>query len=156
MHFPVRRTSRRACIGFNRFPAFFSVFILCRIRTVGNAAARFTAFIIYCCTVQVSYAQRREHQAPPVFAACFAEQYAQRAILSRRIDRFPVLFFRKTEFADGKLRKVERPKKKNPLHLQKTLTTVELAEITNKKLRSALSVLNRSADNIAEESDKLV
>ena len=56
--------------------------------------------------------------------------------------------------ADGKLRKVERPKKKNPLHLQKT--TVELAEITNKKLRSALSVLNRSADNIAEESDKLV
>jgi len=31
-------------------------------------------------------------------------QYAQRAILSRRIDRFPVLFFRKTEFADGKLR----------------------------------------------------
>ena len=58
--------------------------------------------------------------------------------------------------ADGKLRKVERPKKKNPLHLQKTLTTVELADITNKKLRSALSVLNRSADNIAEESDKLV
>ena len=72
--------------------------------------------------------------------------------------------------ADGKLRKVERPKKKNPLHLQKTLTTVDLAEITNilhkyllyfnsitnKKLRSALSVLNRSADNIAEESDKLV
>ena len=84
------------------------MFILCRIRTVGNAAARFTAFIIYCCTVQVSYAQRREHQAPPVFAACFAEQYAQRAILSRRIDRFPVLFFRKTEFADGKLRIVFR------------------------------------------------
>lgn len=37
--------------------------------------------------------------------------------------------------ADGKLRKVERPKKKNPLHLQKTLTTVELAEITNKKTK---------------------
>ena len=34
--------------------------------------------------------------------------------------------------ADGKLRKVERPKKKNPLHLQKTLTTVELAEIKQK------------------------
>ena len=108
MHFPVRLTSRRAFGGFNRFPAFFSMFILCRIRTVGNAAARFTAFIIYCCTVQVSYAQRREHQTPPVFAACFAEQYAQRAILSRRIDRFPVLFFRKTEFADGKLRIVFR------------------------------------------------
>ena len=55
--------------------------------------------------------------------------------------------------ADGK---VQSLKKKNPLHLQKTLTSVELAEITNKKLRSALSVLNRSADNIAEESDKLV
>lgn len=58
--------------------------------------------------------------------------------------------------ADGKLRKVESPKKKNPLHLQKTLTTVELVDITNKKLRSALAVLNRKADNIAEESDKLV
>lgn len=34
--------------------------------------------------------------------------------------------------ADGKLRKVEKPKKKNPLHLQKTLVTVELADITNK------------------------
>ena len=65
-------------------------------------------------------------------------------------------FFEVCAQTDGKLRKVERPKKKNPLHLQKTLTTVELAEITNKKLRSALSVLNRSADNIAEESDKLV
>ena len=58
--------------------------------------------------------------------------------------------------ADGKLRKVEKPKKKNPLHLQKTLVTVELADITNKKLRSALAALNREADNIAEESDKLV
>ena len=58
--------------------------------------------------------------------------------------------------ADGKLHKVEKPKKKNPLHLQKTLVTVELADITNKKLRSALAALNREADNIAEESDKLV
>lgn len=58
--------------------------------------------------------------------------------------------------ADGKLRKVEKPKKKNPLHLQKTLVAVELADITNKKLRSALAALNREADNIAEESDKLV
>ena len=58
--------------------------------------------------------------------------------------------------ADGKLRKVEKPKKKNPLHLQKTLVTVELADITNKTLRSAFAALNREADNIAEESDKLV
>ena len=58
--------------------------------------------------------------------------------------------------ADGKLRKVEKHKKKNPLHLQKTLVTVVLADITNKKLRSALAALNREADNIAEESDKLV
>lgn len=58
--------------------------------------------------------------------------------------------------ADGKLRKVEKPKKKNPLHLQKTLVTVVLADITNKKLRSALAALNREADNITEESDKLV
>ena len=40
--------------------------------------------------------------------------------------------------ADGKLRKVEKSKKKNPLHLQKTLVTVELADITNKKLRNQI------------------
>ena len=58
--------------------------------------------------------------------------------------------------ADGKLRKVESPKKKNPLHLQKTLKVIDVTDITNKKLRTALAVLNREAENIAEESDWLV
>ena len=58
--------------------------------------------------------------------------------------------------ADGKLRKVESPKKKNPLHLQKTKAVIDVTDITNKKLRTALAVFNREAENIAEESDWLV
>lgn len=58
--------------------------------------------------------------------------------------------------ADGKLRKVESPKKKNPLHLQKTLKVIDVTDITNKKLRTALKVFDREAENIAEESDWLV
>lgn len=58
--------------------------------------------------------------------------------------------------ADGKLRKVESPKKKNPLHLQKTKSVIDVTDITNKKLRTALAVFNREAENIAEESDWLV
>ena len=58
--------------------------------------------------------------------------------------------------ADGKLRKVESPKKKNPLHLQKTKVVIDVTDITNKKLRTALAVFNREAENIAEESDWLV
>ena len=58
--------------------------------------------------------------------------------------------------ADGKLRKVESPKKKNPLHLQKTSKVIDVTDITNKKLRTALAVFNREAENIAEESDWLV
>ena len=58
--------------------------------------------------------------------------------------------------ADGKLRKVESPKKKNPLHLLKTKAVIDVTDITNKKLRTALAVFNREAENIAEESDWLV
>ena len=58
--------------------------------------------------------------------------------------------------ADGKLRKVESPKKKNTLHLQKTKAVIDVTDITNKKLRTALAVFNREAENIAEESDWLV
>ena len=47
--------------------------------------------------------------------------------------------------ADGKLRKVESPKTKNPLHLQKTKSVIDVTDITNKKLRTALAVFNREA-----------
>lgn len=54
--------------------------------------------------------------------------------------------------ADGKQRKVEAPKKKNPLHLQKTCSIVDVKDINNKQLRVALKRFN-DRENIAEESD---
>ena len=54
--------------------------------------------------------------------------------------------------ADGKERKLEKPKRKNPLHLSKTNKTAELDGLTDKKLRTALRELRADTD-IAEESD---
>ena len=54
--------------------------------------------------------------------------------------------------ADGKRRKAEAPKKKNPLHLQKTSKVIDVTDITNKQLRAALRTFGLGAD-IAEESD---
>ena len=54
--------------------------------------------------------------------------------------------------ADGKERPLERPKRKNPRHLQKTGYTVSLEALTNKKLKIALRAF--SEHDIAEESDK--
>jgi ribosomal protein L14E/L6E/L27E len=54
--------------------------------------------------------------------------------------------------ADGKLRKLDNPKKKNPFHLAKTNTVLDLTDLTDKKLRTVLRTLNDGTD-IAEESD---
>lgn len=54
--------------------------------------------------------------------------------------------------ADGKERKVEKPKKKNIKHLSRTRKTINVEGITNKKLRSELRNLVAAA-NIAEESE---
>lgn len=54
--------------------------------------------------------------------------------------------------ANGKQRKVGSPKKKNPLHLRRTNTVLDTADISDKKLRTSLAVLTVGAD-IAEESD---
>ncbi len=54
--------------------------------------------------------------------------------------------------ADGKARRVEAPKKKNPLHLRKTNTVIDVSQITNKKLRAALAKFNAEAD-FTEEGD---
>ena len=43
--------------------------------------------------------------------------------------------------ADGKERSLERPKRKNPKHLQKTNLTVDMAQMTDKKLRRVLNDL---------------
>ena len=48
---------------------------------------------------------------------------------------------------DGKERPVENPKKKNPKHLAATKKTIELENITNRKLRTVLR------EHIAEESE---
>ncbi len=54
--------------------------------------------------------------------------------------------------ANGRERKVEAPKKKNPLHLAKTNTLIDVTDLTNKKLKYALRTFSSEAD-IAEESD---
>ena len=43
-----------------------------------------------------------------------------------------------TIVADGKERPLERPKRKNPKHLQKTNKRLSLEQMTDKKLRTAL------------------
>ena len=52
--------------------------------------------------------------------------------------------------ADGKERPIERPKRKNPKHLQKTDFTVDLQELTNKKLNPEVDTvfLTTSAENM--------
>lgn len=45
--------------------------------------------------------------------------------------------------ADGKARKLEAPKAKNPIHLKKTNHILDLSQVnTNKKLRLALAPFN--------------
>ena len=48
--------------------------------------------------------------------------------------------------ADGKERPLERPKRKNPRHLQKTNRKLGLEQLTNKKLRTVL----RNQDSTGE------
>ena len=49
--------------------------------------------------------------------------------------------------ADGKLRKLEKPKRKNPKHVGKTNTVLDLAELdTDKKLRNYLKEHFHSSD----------
>lgn len=46
--------------------------------------------------------------------------------------------------ADGKERKLESPKKKNIKHLHVTQKSIDLSEITNKKLRKLLNEFQKS------------
>lgn len=45
--------------------------------------------------------------------------------------------------ADGKERPLNRPKKKNPKHLQKTNRKIDLQQLTDKKLRTLLREMSR-------------
>lgn len=52
--------------------------------------------------------------------------------------------------ADGKERKLGSPKKKNIKHVRKTLSTIELEGLTDKKLRQTLRTF---ATNTLQESE---
>lgn len=54
--------------------------------------------------------------------------------------------------ADGKERKILKPKKKNVKHLARTNSFLSLDDVTDKKLRLALRNFD-SEQSIAEESD---
>lgn len=62
-------------------------------------------------------------------------------------DRFYVIVAilgQKVSIADGKRRKLEKPKHKNPLHLNPTKTVLDIAALTtDKKLREALRPFNQ-------------
>ncbi len=49
--------------------------------------------------------------------------------------------------ADGKERPLERPKRKNPKHLQKTDYKIDLEQLTDKKLRTKLRSLTTFEEN---------
>jgi hypothetical protein len=46
--------------------------------------------------------------------------------------------------ADGKRRPLSKPKRKNPLHVQKTRQTIPLEGLTDKALRALLAPLNEA------------
>lgn len=46
--------------------------------------------------------------------------------------------------ADGKERPLERPKRKNPKHMQKTNYKIDLEQLTDKKLRRFLNDIKKS------------
>ena len=53
--------------------------------------------------------------------------------------------------ADGKRRKVEKPKRKNPIHIKRTASEVSVSDIdTNKKIRRVLRDFNDTAVPVAE------
>ena len=56
--------------------------------------------------------------------------------------------------ADGKERRLSSPKRKNRRHLRKTDKVISAECMSDNKLRKALNAM--SAQNIAEESEKLV
>ena len=47
--------------------------------------------------------------------------------------------------ADGERRKLAKPKRKNPVHVQATKTVLPLSALTDKALREALKPLNTAA-----------
>ena len=56
--------------------------------------------------------------------------------------------------ADGKERKLDSPKKKNIKHVRKTLSTIELEGLTDKKLRQTLRTYCQAfANNTLQESE---
>ena len=80
-----------------------------------------------------------------------------KALAGRDQDRFFVAVAiedRCVLIADGKERKLEKPKPKNVKHISPTGTVVDMTGMTDKKLRRILSAfLTRSADEIESDHD---
>ena len=55
--------------------------------------------------------------------------------------------------ADGKERKLEKPKKKNIRHVRATERTIEPEGLTDKKLRKTLNEMSRTQTNALQESE---
>ena len=52
--------------------------------------------------------------------------------------------------ADGRRRKLEKPKVKNPKHISKTNTSIETIDLTNKKIRALLHSFNFPQEKLNE------
>lgn len=68
-----------------------------------------------------------------------------KAIAGRDKDDFFVIVEKAQEYAliaNGKSRKIEKPKRKNIKHLRTTKSLIALDDLTNKKLRKFLSEFN--------------
>ncbi|MCQ2416841.1 MAG: KOW domain-containing RNA-binding protein [Oscillospiraceae bacterium] len=57
--------------------------------------------------------------------------------------------------ADGKTRKLENPKRKNPVHVQKTAGTVELEGLTDASLRRILQPLNEKVSGTYSKQNQI-
>lgn len=54
------------------------------------------------------------------------------------------------EIADGKERKLEKPKRKNIKHISPTKTIIDTKELTNKKLRKLINEFKTQSSNSAD------
>lgn len=85
----------------------------------------------------------------------FTQGMVVKSKAGRDKNKFQLVLFSENGFvfvADGDERKISKPKKKNPRHLQKTSVIMDTTAMTDKKLRNALRTFSSEHD-IAEESD---
>lgn len=57
--------------------------------------------------------------------------------------------------ADGKRRTLQKPKRKNPLHVQQTKQTMPLEHLTDKALRAVLNPMNEAASRPLSKQNQI-